>query len=132
MMLIGLTGCAAKEGEGKSEVSGDEVVSVTLACARGSNDAANVPFAEKTYEDQQEMTSFLQTIEKAEKMDGILNYVSMFHMTVSYESGTQQKYVLNIADDDESNGLLVRADRDHQGYEILKDQAQALSELIYP
>lgn len=60
---------------------------------------------------------FQRAISKAEKINGILNYGVMFWMYLSFDDGTQEKYVLNVANE--------------QGYTIPKDQTNELRKIIY-
>ncbi|MDQ6420198.1 lipoprotein [Paenibacillus sp. LHD-117] len=123
VLLFGLAGCGNK-GE-------NEIVSIRIECAEICKSMGSPPFTEKTFKAINEIKAFQRAIEKAEKMDGVLNYGVMFYMTVSYQDDTKQKYVLNVSDEEGSRGLLVDAANSSQGYEIPEEQAEELARLIY-
>jgi hypothetical protein len=55
----------------------------------------------------------------------------MFFMYVSFEDGTQEKFELNVADEDGRTGLLVETADSGQGYTIPEDQTHELRKIIY-
>lgn len=124
ILALGLIGCANKDKK--------EIVSITIQCADmcKTKTMQMVPFTEKTYEDKDEIKVFQQAIDKAEKMDGMLNYVALFFMTVTFDDGTYQKYVLNVSGEEGSTGLLADTAHSEQGYTIPEDQAQQIWKMI--
>ena len=124
IMVLGIVGCGNKVENEK------EIVSIKIECADLCKTMKNTPFTEKTYENEEEIRIFQRAINTAEKINGILDYGVVFYMYVSFEDGTQKKFVLNVADDDSSTALLVDTAHSEQGYTIPKDQTKELRKTL--
>lgn len=134
LLSIAATGCASGTGKnGKVMLDGKEIVSVKLECADFCKRAETPPFAEKTFtkENGDALKVFHKGIVNAEKMNGVVDYVVTFFMYLAFEDGTQKKYVLNVADEDGMNALLVNTEESSQGYTISKDLTSELRSFIY-
>jgi hypothetical protein len=116
----------------KEIINDKEVVSIKLECGSElCKKKGDVPFSEKTFEDAKEIKLFVKAINKAEKMNGKLDYGALFIMQVSLKNGTQKKYVLNIDNEAESTGLLVELSNSSQGYTISQGLSDDLRKIIY-
>jgi hypothetical protein len=126
-LVLGITGC------GSDVLDGKEIVTIKLECADGCKTMKTPPFTEKivTYENVEELRIFQRAISTAILMKGELDYSVMFFMYLSFEDGTQKKFVLNVADEDGRTALLVDTADSGQGYEIPKDQTTELRKIIY-
>lgn len=134
LLSIAATGCASGTGtNGKVMLDGKEIVSVKLECADFCKRAGTPPFAEKTFakEDGDALKLFRKAIVNAKKMNGMLDYGVTFFMYLAFGDGTQKKYVLNVADQDGMNALLVDTEDSSQGYTISKDLTSELRSFIY-
>ncbi|WP_217592002.1 hypothetical protein [Cohnella sp. GbtcB17] len=137
VLSIVATGCrSAKDTTGKVMLDGKEIVSVKLECADFCKRVGTPPFppfTEKTFakENGNALNVFRKAIVNAEKMNGVLNYVVIFYMYLLFDDGAQKKYVLNVADEDGMNALLVDTEESSQGYTISKDLTSELRSFIY-
>lgn len=134
VLSIVATGCrSAKDTTDKVMLDGKEIVSVKLECADFCKGAEKPPFAEKTFtkDNGDALNVFRKAIVNAEKMNGVLNYVVIFYMYLLFDDGAQKKYVLNVADENGMNALLVDTEESSQGYTISKDLTSELRSFIY-
>lgn len=125
IMVLGIVGCGNKVENEK------EIVSIKIECADLCRTMKNIPFTEKTFDNEEEIRIFQRAINTAEKINGNLNYGVIFYMYVSFEDGTLKKFVLNVDDDDASTALLVDTAHSEQGYTIHKDQTIELRTILY-
>ncbi|KIL34999.1 hypothetical protein SD71_15060 [Cohnella kolymensis] len=125
--VVGIVGCNS------DVLNGKEMVGIKIECADGCKTMKTPPFTEKivTYENVDELRIFQRANSKAVKMQGELDYSVMFFMYLSFEDGTQKKFVLNVADEDGRTALLVDTADSGQGYTIPKDQTNELRKIIY-
>lgn len=125
IMVLGIVGCGNKVENEK------EIISIKIECTDICKTMKNTPFIEKTYEKEEEIRVFQRAINTAEKINGILDYGVTFYMYVSFEDGTQKKFVLNVDDDDASTALLVDTAHSEQGYRIPQEQTNKLRKILY-
>lgn len=127
ILLLILVGC--------NKVDETAIQSIRLECADLCKDgeSSQMPFTEKTFEDADEIKIFERAMNKAEKMNDELDYGTYFLMYVSYEDGSQKKYVLNISNSEKEGikGLLVDTADSGQGYSIPEELHNELRILIY-
>ncbi|WP_042200522.1 hypothetical protein [Paenibacillus camerounensis] len=118
-----------------SKLKVSEISSIRLECKDLCKDG-QVPaglFTEKIFTEPDEISVFMNAVNKASKMPGMLNYMTSFLMYVSYSDGGEKVYVLNIANvkNEEIRGLLVDTEDSSQGYEIQTEFHEQLRQLIY-
>ncbi|RCW46458.1 hypothetical protein [Paenibacillus prosopidis] len=123
ILFGGLLGCNA--------VKEKEILNIRLECADLCKQMEKPPFTEKTFEDTDEIKTFVKAINKAKKMNGELDYGVLFLMHISFKDGSQKKYVLNITKEEGGTGLLVDTADSGQGYEIPEGLHNELSKIIY-
>jgi hypothetical protein len=71
----------------KEIINDKEVASIKLECSSElCKKKGDVPFSEKTFEDAKEIKLFVKAINKAEKMNGKLDYGALFIMQVSLKN----------------------------------------------
>ncbi|MNC00900.1 hypothetical protein D3C75_482390 [compost metagenome] len=127
LLVISVIGC--------SKPKENEVTSIRLECKDLCKDG-QVPaglFSEKIFTEPDEISVFMNAVNKASKMQGMLNYMTSFLMYVSYSETGEKVYVLNIANvkDEAIRGLLVDTEDSSQGYEIQTEFHEQLRQLIY-
>jgi hypothetical protein len=120
ILALGLMGCSNKAER--------EVVSIVIECSRSCK---TTDFTKKTFEDDEEIKTFLNAVESAGKMSGILNYAAMYYMTYTFNDDSQQRFVLNVSDQEGSSGLLVDMAHSEQGYSIPEEQARKLAKMLH-
>lgn len=122
---------------GCSNLKVSEVSSIRIECVDICNreDPQAEPFTEKTFSDPDETSEFINAINKASQMNGMLNYTTYFLMHVTYpeREAAEKVYVLNIANvkDEGTTGLLVDTIDSEQGFEIQPEFHEELRKLIY-
>jgi hypothetical protein len=121
VLICGLVGCR----------TATDVLKIRLECAELCEQMDKSPFKEKVINDGHEIKAFMEAIKQAQPIMGKLDYGADFRMYVSFSDGSEKQYVLNIADDEKSAGLLVDMADSEQGYTIPKENAKVLSAIIY-
>lgn len=129
VIILGLSGCKVVTNE--VDVNKIDITAIKLECLELCKQKGNVAFSVKMIEDHKELEIFAQAINKAEKLQGILDYGALFGMEVLYKEGTPKKYILNIEKDFGAKGLLVEATNSSQGYTISEELSFELSKVIY-
>jgi hypothetical protein len=89
-----VAGCSEKNQEGVP-FNNKEVISVSLN-VNPEWDYDNKSFKTKKFTDANSITVFLEAIENAEEMAGMLNYVSEFDMTVNFKDKSSEQYHLGL------------------------------------
>ncbi|OAB42339.1 hypothetical protein [Paenibacillus antarcticus] len=121
LLLVIITGC---NNNTDSNVS---ITSIGLECPKTTNDE----LCESKYlDDAQSIKIFEEAINKAIKMQGILNYVAEYNMTISNSNNTTKNYHLSLGTDRLMNGLLVDQSNSGQGYEIPMKYANQLRDVL--
>lgn len=127
LLVCGLVGC--------NKVNEKQVKNIRLECVDiCKQQVEEIPFTEKLFNEPEEIRTFINAINKAEKLNGELDYGVYFLMYLSYENGTEKKYVLNISNSDKEGirGLLVDTAESGRGYSIPEELHKELRLLIYP
>ena len=124
-----MAGCSDKTQEGVP-YNNKEVISVSLN-VNPVWDYDNKSFKTKKFTDANSITIFVEAIENAEEMEGMLNYVSEFDMTVIFKDSSSEQYHLSLGVETEDEGLLVALANTTQGYTIQKVDAKKIREIIY-
>jgi hypothetical protein len=109
----------------------EDVLKIRLVCAELCKQMEKPPFQEKVINDANEVYTFTQAITKAEPLKGVLKYVAVFKVYMSFKGGTEKQYVLNITDKQNETALLVDLEKSEQGYSIPKKNAEELRAIIY-
>ncbi|WP_219837196.1 hypothetical protein [Paenibacillus sp. R14(2021)] len=127
LLILGITGF------GKDVLYGKDIVHIELECADLCKTMKTPPFRgnDYTFSKTDEVRIFQQAISKAVKMKDDLDYGVMFFMYLAFEDGTEKKFMLNVADEDERTALLVDTTDSGQGYEIPAVQTAMLRKIIY-
>ncbi|GGG11644.1 hypothetical protein [Paenibacillus aceti] len=90
-----------------------------------------MPFTEKVFEDQESIRLFVEALNHAAQMEGVLDYGAIFLMTLEMKDGSSKQYHLNIEDTDSQRGLLVHLPDTEHGYTISEKTSEKLRKLIY-
>jgi hypothetical protein len=121
LLLVIITGCNNNT---------DSIISITsigLDCNKTTNDE----LCESKYlDDPQSIKIFEEAINKAIKMEGILDYSAEYNMTITHSNNTTKNYHLSLGTDRLLNGLLVDQSNSSQGYEIPKKYANQLRDVL--
>lgn len=128
LMMIVSTGCAT---QGAASFKAKEINSVSLECIQICLEKENMPFTEKVFEDQESIGLFVEALNHAAQMEGVLDYGALFLMTVDMKGGSSKQYHLNIEDTDSQRGMLVHLPDTEQGYTISEKTSEKLRKLIY-
>ncbi|WP_308639755.1 hypothetical protein [Paenibacillus silvisoli] len=130
VVLCGLGGCASKDKDEARPTSSD-IKEIKLACAQMCKEMESPPFDEKLITAEDDIEAFANAMNNAEKMAGVLDYGVIFNMAITYENGSEERYVLNIDNDENSVGLLVNLNDSGQGYTISEQATRMLRTIIY-
>jgi len=118
-----------------SNIKSAEVLSIRLECVDSCKDTkqTQASFTEKTFDDKNEIRTFVKAINRAKKLKGELDYGVYFYMYLSFKDGHQKKYVLNIGNSEKkgTRGLLVDTGNSGQGYSISEREHEKLRKLIF-
>ncbi|TES46035.1 hypothetical protein E2L07_19765 [Halalkalibacterium halodurans] len=74
------------------------------------------------------MKTFIEAIENAQKMEGMLNYIAEFDLTVNFKDKSSAHYHLSLGGETEGEGLLVSLSNTLQGFRIQKEDTKLLRE----
>ena len=118
-----------------NHIKSSKVLSIKLECVDACENTKNtpVPFTEKTFVNKDEIRTFVQAINQADKLNGELDYGVLFFMHLSFKDGHEKKYVLNVGNSEKkgTKGLLVDTVDSGQGYSIPEKWHEELRKLIY-
>jgi len=129
IMIIGNTGCKFQSND---NLKVKDVRSISLECIQLCLERKSKPFSEKVFEDRKSIGLFVDAVNEAEKMQGILNYGAIFLMTLRMNDGSNKEYHFNIENTEESQkGLIIKLPNTEQGYTISEKTSKRLKELIY-
>ncbi|OAB40920.1 hypothetical protein PMSD_00815 [Paenibacillus macquariensis subsp. defensor] len=121
LILVFITGC------NNNTDSNDSITSIRLECSKTNNDE----LCESKYlDDSQSIKIFEEAINNAMKMEGILNYVAEYSLTITNSNNTTKNYHLSLGSDRLMNGLLVDQSNSSQGYEIPMKYANQLRDVL--
>lgn len=130
LALTTLVGCA-REGAG-SKNGYKEVAAVRLTCIQTCLEREDRPFAEKTFEDREEVKAFVQAADGSSPMLEAIDYGAMFLMTWTMQDGSNQAYHLNVSNTkNRQNGLLVKLPDTERGYTLSEAATEQLRAIIY-
>jgi hypothetical protein len=129
IFLAFVAGCSEKKQQGVP-FNDKEVISISLNVNPEWN-YDNRSFKTKKFTDANSITFFIEAIENAEEMEGMLNYVAEFDMTVNFKDKSSEQYHLGLGVETEDEGLLVATPNTTQGYIIQKVDAKKLRGIIY-
>ncbi|AFH62694.1 hypothetical protein ACVNS2_18765 [Paenibacillus caseinilyticus] len=125
VLFCGLVGCTEKGSE-------EKITSIKLTSTDVWERAEKKPaFKEKTFDSPDDIEIFQGAIKQATEVEEIIDYLSLFHMKVTFEDGTEKKYILNIVDEDGQKGLLVDTATSEQSYIIPESINEALRKMIF-
>jgi hypothetical protein len=130
IIIVALVGCSVNVKETVTFGEKD-VIGISLNLNSEWEQSHSESFKSKTFTDANSMTIFTEAIENSEKMEGMLNYVAEFDMTVNFKDKSSIEYHLSLGDETDDVGLLVELSNTVQGYIIQKEDAQELRGIIY-
>ncbi|MFD2614992.1 hypothetical protein [Paenibacillus gansuensis] len=114
---------------GQVNLNKSKAASIKLDCTELCK-TRGIPFATKRFTEQKDIEVFVRAINKAEKIQGEIDYAALFHMKVNYKDGSVTTYHLNIDNRSGSRGLLVETSNTNQGYSIPNEVTEELYNLI--
>jgi hypothetical protein len=107
------------------------IATIKLVCLELCKQKGNAAFSVKTIEADEDLEMFAKAINKAEKLQGILDYGALFEMDILFKDGALKKYDLIIEKEYGAKGLLVESTKSSQGYTISQELSFELSKIIY-
>ncbi len=123
-ILFLLIGCS-DQGDNSIQFNDQNVVSIKLT------DVTEEGMYSNTFTDYKSLKMFIEAIENAEEMPGILNYGTEFTMNINFEDGSFTRYSLTLGKDIDDEGLLVDFSNTHKGFSIQQEDSNKLRKLIY-
>ncbi|CAM3719845.1 hypothetical protein [Marinicrinis lubricantis] len=105
------------------------IQSITLIC---NERALNEKCVDLYFDDEETINTFVEAIESAEKMKGVLDYEEEYEMIIDFENGKQRRFHLSLTTNRDYNGLLLELPDTMKGYSIPKGKANQLRDIIYP
>lgn len=120
-----LSGCGSEKEQSTA------LQRVHLESMQWLTESGRAPFKEKSFDAPNDLALFKRALDESEPMNAKLDYAPMFDMTVTYVDGTSERYNLNIVQDANVRGLLVKDADTSQGYTIDMELSSELSKVIY-
>lgn len=125
VLFCGIVGCTEKDSE-------DKITSIKLTSTDVWERAEKKPaFKEKIFDSPDDIEVFQEAIKQASEVLELIDYLSLFHMTVTFEDGSEKKYILNIVDEEGQKGLLVDTATSEQSYIIPEGINEGLRKIIF-
>ena len=133
LAILVLGGCGQQNSITNTPLTEGEkqVKSIQLTCTSVCKELYKDQFETRIYNDEESLALFMETIENAVEIPGILDYVVLYDMVVTFEDETTMNYYLNIEIEKDRKGLLVEASNSSKGYSISSELYNRLSTLIY-
>ncbi|GAE28611.1 hypothetical protein JCM9140_4862 [Halalkalibacter wakoensis JCM 9140] len=128
IILTFVVGCSEKTQMGIPFYDKD-VISISLN-SHPEWDSKDISLKSKQFTDASRMKTFIEAIENAQKMEGMLNYIAEFDLTVYFKDKSSAHYHLSLGGETEGEGLLVNLSNTLQGFRIQKEDTKLLREMI--
>ncbi|RED66187.1 hypothetical protein [Cohnella lupini] len=122
LLLVITTGCSEGKKAPKSSIA-----SITLECPQSKS---NQSCGNKSFSDPRSIQVFEVALDSKVELQGELNYVAEFDMTLEMSDKTNKKYHLSLGSNRSNNALLVDQANTNQGYEIPVKNANEIRDLL--
>ncbi|MBM7566361.1 hypothetical protein [Paenibacillus sacheonensis] len=117
--------------QSSAPINEQDILTVRLQCTNECTRMGKPPFTEKRFESADEINVFVQVINHSPKIEGDMDYSTLFLMYLTFIDGTEKVFALNVSDLEGAVGLLVKIPGSSEGYAISEEFHRQLRTLIY-